>query len=194
MKLIQRSNSGPVRALAALTVASLALVAPGCGSSTHNPSGTTAREDPAQATYQFSACMRNHGVNNFPDPKISSSQPGSTTISIHAPRTLVKSPQFTAAQRACRGLLPSPQNSGPSPAQQQAREQDLLAFARCVRSHGQTNFPDPTSQGQLTVAMIHAAGVDLHAPNVVPTARACIGVTHGLITLNDVARAINGQG
>ena len=46
MKLIQQSNSGPVRALAALTVASLALVASACGSSTHNPSGTTALKDP----------------------------------------------------------------------------------------------------------------------------------------------------
>ena len=194
MKLIQRSNLGPVRALATLTVASLALVASACGSSTHNPSGTTALKDPAQATYQYSACMRNHGVNNFPDPKVSSSQPGSTTISFHVPRTLVKSPQFRAAQQACRGLLPAPQHSRPTPAQQQAREQGMLAFARCVRSHGQTNFPDPTSQGQLTVGMIEAAGVDLHAPDVLPTVRACIGVTHGLITLNGVARAINGQG
>jgi hypothetical protein len=193
MKLIQRSNSGPVRALAALTVASLALVASACGSSTHNPSGTTALRDPAQAAYQYSACMRNHGVNNFPDPKVSSSQPGSTTISIDVPGTLVKSsPQFSAARHACRGLLPSPQNSG-SPAQLHAREQEMLAFARCVRSHGLTNFPDPTSQGQLTVGMIYAAGVDLHAPDVLPGARACIGVTHGLITPNDVARAINGQ-
>jgi hypothetical protein len=136
--------------------------------------------------------MRNHGVNNFPDPKVSSSQPGSTTISLQLPRTLVKSPQFSAAQQACRGLLPSPQNSD-SPAQLHAREQDMLAFARCVRIHGLTNFPDPTSQGQLTVAMINAAGVDLHAPDVLPAARACIGVTHGLITPNDVARAINGQ-
>jgi hypothetical protein len=194
MKLIQRSNSGPVRALAALTVASLALVASACGSSTHNPSGTTALRDPAQAAYQYSACMRNHGVNNFPDPKVSSSQPGSTTISIDVPGTLVKSsPQFSAARQACRGLLPSPQNSR-SPVQLHAREQELLAFARCVRSHGQANFPDPTSQGQLTVGMIRAAGVDLHAPDVLPTARACIGLTHGLITPNDVARAINGQG
>ena len=194
MKLIQQSNSGPVRALATLTVATLALVAAACGSSTHNPSGTAALKDPAQATYQYSACMRNHGVNNFPDPKVSSSQPGSTTISIDGPGTLVKSsPQFSAARQACRGLLPSPPNSS-GPAQLHAREQEMLAFARCVRSHGQTNFPDPTSQGQLTVAMIHAAGVDLHAPDVLPTVRACIGVTHGLITLNGVARAINGQG
>jgi hypothetical protein len=194
MKLIQRSNSGPVRALATLTVASLALVAAACGSSTPHPSSPTAAHDPANAAYQFSACMRNHGVNNFPDPKVSSSQSGSTTISIDVPATLVKSsPQFSAARQACRGLLPSPRDSG-SPAQLHAREQEMLAFARCVRSHGFTNFPDPTSQGQLTVGMIHAAGVDLHAPDALPTARACIGVTHGLITPNDVARAINGQG
>jgi hypothetical protein len=41
--------------------------------------------------------------------------------------------------------------------------------------------------------MIRAAGINLHAPDVLPAARACIGVTHGLITPNDVARAINGQ-
>jgi hypothetical protein len=193
MKLIQRSNSGPVRALATLTVASLALVATACASSTHNSPGGTALKDPAQAVYQYAGCMRNHGVNNLPDPKVSSSQPGSTTIATDVPRTIVKSPQFRTALQACRGLLPSPHNSG-SPAQLQVREQEMLAFARCVRSHGQTNFPDPTSQGQLSLAMIHAAGVDLHAPDVLPTARACIGVTHGLITLNDVARAINGQG
>jgi hypothetical protein len=194
MKLIQRSNSGPVRALATLTVASLALVAAACGSSTPHPSSPTAAHDPANAAYQYAGCMRNHGVNNLPDPRVSSSQPGSTTISTDVPRTIVKSPQFRTALQACRGLLPSPQNSAPSPAQQQAREQEMLAFARCVRSHGQTNFPDPTSQGQLTVAMIHAAGVDLHAPDVLPTVRACIGVTHGLLTLNGVARAINDQG
>jgi hypothetical protein len=193
MKLIQRSNSGPVRALATLTVASLALAAAACGSSTPHPSSPTAAHDPASAAYQFSACMRNHGVNNFPDPRVSSSQPGSTTISIDVPRTLKSSPQFSAAQQACRGLLPAPQNSD-SPAQLHTREQEMLAFARCVRSHGLTNFPDPTSQGQLTVAMIHTAGIDLHAPDVLPTARACIGLTHGLITPHDVARAINGQG
>jgi hypothetical protein len=138
--------------------------------------------------------MRNHGVNNFPDPNVSSSQPGSTTISIHVPGTLIKSsPQFSAARQACRGLLPAPQNSG-SPAQLHTREQELLAFARCVRSHGFTNFPDPTSQGQLTVGMIRAAGIDMHAPDVLPTARACIRLTHGLITPSDVARAINSQG
>ncbi len=70
----------------------------------------------------------------------------------------------------------------------------MLAFARCLRAHGLTNFPDPTSQGQLNPAMIQSAGVDLHAANVLPAARACVGVTNGTITMADVYRAINGTG
>jgi hypothetical protein len=34
----------------------------------------------------------------------------------------------------------------------------ILAFAKCLRSHGVTNFPDPTSQGQLTLEMVNAVG------------------------------------
>jgi hypothetical protein len=54
-------------------------------------------------------------------------------------------------------------------------------------------FPDPTSQRQLTVAMVKAAGVDLHAPAVLTAAKGCIGVSHGAITPADVERAVNGR-
>jgi hypothetical protein len=191
MKLIQRLHSGPARAGAAVAIASLAALAAGCGSSTHDPSSTTSPQNIASTAFQYA--VRNHGVNNFPDPKVSSSQPGQTAVAMVVPSTFAKSPQFKAAARACRGILPTPRNFGPNPAQEHAREEVLLAFARCLRSRGLTKFPDPTSQGQLTLEMIHAAGVDLHAPDVLPAARACIGVTHGLITPDDVARAINGQ-
>lgn len=40
--------------------------------------------------------------------------------------------------------------------------------------------------------MIQQAGVDLHAPDVLPAARACIGVTHGAVTWANVERAVNG--
>ncbi len=52
-------------------------------------------------------------------------------------------------------------------------------------------FPDPTAQGQLTLAMIHAAGVDLQAPSLLTAAKACVGVTHGAITLAQVEQAIH---
>jgi hypothetical protein len=55
-----------------------------------------------------------------------------------------------------------------------------------------SDFPDPNAQGQLTLQMIGAAGVDLKAPSFLTAAKACVGVTHGQITLGLVAQAING--
>lgn len=133
--------------------------------------------------------MRAHGVSHFPDPQVNTS-PGQTSVRMVVPAATARSPQLKAAGQACGHLIPGPQNL--TRAQQQARERDLLAFARCLRSHGISNFPDPTSQGQLTIEMVNAAGVDLHAPGVLTAARARVGVTHGAITGADVERAING--
>jgi len=49
-------------------------------------------------------------------------------------------------------------------------KQVFLAFARCLRSHGISDFPDPDAQGQLTLQMISAAGVDLNAHSDRPRA------------------------
>jgi hypothetical protein len=64
--------------------------------------------------------------------------------------------------------------------------------ARCLRDHGVTDFPDPNAQGQLSLQMISAAGVDLHAPSFFTAAKSCVGVTRGAIPLAAVERAING--
>jgi hypothetical protein len=55
-----------------------------------------------QQALDFSACMRRHGVPKFPDPKAG---PGG---GIELPRIGVnpKSPQFKAAQKACRKVVP----------------------------------------------------------------------------------------
>jgi hypothetical protein len=146
----------------------------------------------AAAAFRYSSCMRAHGLGNFPDPQVSSS-PGQQSIKQMVPSSLVNSPQFRVAQQACRSIMPGPGDTSPAQLaqQQQTRERDLLAFAKCLRSRGLRRFPDPTSEGRLTLAMIHAAGVDLQAPDVLPAAKACIGVTHGLVTGADVERAIS---
>jgi hypothetical protein len=134
--------------------------------------------------------MRNHGVTSFPDPKVTST-PGQQSISIGLPRALAASPTFKAAQKACSGILPMP-----SPAQQaqqqHAEEQGRLGFARCMRSHGVTAFPDPTPEGHLSPQMIAAAGVDLHAPAVATAAKACVSSSAGTITLAQVEQAVGG--
>ena len=136
--------------------------------------------------------MQDHGVN-FPSPKVSVSGSGDTAVAMVVPSTIGSSPAFKAAQRACGGILPAfaPLSAAALAARRHVREQELLAFARCLRAHGIPKFPDPTSQGQLTLTMVQSAGVDLHAPAVLPAARDCVGVTHGAITLAAAERAIN---
>jgi hypothetical protein len=103
---------------------------------------------------KFSACMRKHGVTNFPDPN------GQGVITIHSGMGIDPgSPAFRSARTACDKLLP---NGGqPTPAQIAQRQQQMLAFSACMRAHGLKDFPDPSNGG----LQIHVSpGSDL-APN-----------------------------
>ena len=204
MQSRHRSDANPMiappprsgRAIALLVaMASLTLLTAGCGSASSSPSSSTTPsfQSFTSAAYRYADCMRTHGVANFPDPQIVN-QPGQHGIKQTISPALVASPRFEPAQKACRGILPTPINVNPSQLaqQQHARAQNVLAFARCLRSHGVPNFPDPTSQGQLTVEMVTAAGVDLHAPAVLAAAKECLGASHGAITGAQVEQAVNG--
>ena len=176
-----------------LAITTLALLAAACGSSGGKPPGAGPPKNAAAAAFRYASCMRDHGVSGFPDPQVSSSN-GGESIKQALPASAARSPRFKSAQEACRGILPIPLNGNQVAAQQQAHKRDLLAFARCLRAHGVSGFPDPTSQGQLTLQMISAAGVDIHTHAVLIAAEACVGVTHGSITRAQVAHAVNGAG
>jgi hypothetical protein len=106
------------------------------GSGSSNASGSGSPSDRRGALVAFSACMRKHGVPNFPDPKAVAHGYGLTIDDETA-----NSPQFKNAQQVCKKLLP---NGGAPPAQEQAKQlQEALKYAACIRSHGVPNFPDP---------------------------------------------------
>ncbi len=144
--------------------------------------------------YKYSACMRDHGVSDFPDPVVSHSGNG-TQVSIHVSQADGTSPQFKTAQQACRGILPAPSKADLAAQAQQQRihGQELLAFARCLRGRGINGFPDPNAQGDLSVQMIQAAGVDLTAPQVRTAGLACASASNGAITRADVIQATSGN-
>jgi hypothetical protein len=83
---------------------------------------------------KLSACMRANGEPNFPDPDANGVISGQNLNPT--------SPQFQNAMRKCRKYTP---NGGkpPSPAQQQQAFERALAFSKCMRAHGVTQFPDP---------------------------------------------------
>ncbi len=165
------------------------------GSKKPNSSGNGANVSFAAASsdaYKNSACMRRHGVTNFPDPQASDSN-GQVRIIVHLTPNLTQSPAFQSAQKACAYLMPGGGknvSNGPSPAQQRAHTEALLEFAGCMRKHGFARFPDPSGQGQLSLTQIQSAGINLQAPAVKPAALACVSVTHGQLTKLDVERAI----
>lgn len=140
--------------------------------------------------------MRTHGVPNFPDPKVSAGPTsGSVQVAVvaGAPNGVnPKSPAVATANKACQGILPGPQSASQNAAQEHQHALDELSFAQCLRAHGLHDFPDPNAQGRLTLQMIVAAGVDLHAPQTLTAAKACIGASHGAITMADVEQAVNG--
>ena len=68
---------------------------------------------------------------------------------------------------------------------------DGLSFARCMRGHGVTRFPDPTAQGQLTVEMVQAQGIDVHSPAILRVVQTCLPASHGMLTPAKIREALN---
>jgi len=168
--VVRRSGrAGPpiVRmAAAVVATAALALLAAACsgsppsaGSGGSPDAGGSAASPSAVA---YSACMRSHGVPNYPDPDSTGQLPKTDAQFLG-----VSTSRYQAAQHACRPLYPaggSPEDcmltkDCPPVLVQQMMTADLK-LARCMRSHGVPNFPDPTNDGASgPVFNITAAGI-----------------------------------
>ena len=128
-----------LRALA--TVAVVALVGAGCGSSPPSETGTAVNTSTGvnknvtdqDKAVKFAECIRAHGVPHFPDPDAK----GDFAFGID-----VSPAVWRKAVDACKDLQPPGALSGKrSPKQQSA----ALRFAQCIRDHGVKDFPDPVN-------------------------------------------------
>jgi hypothetical protein len=137
-----------------------------------------------RALLRFASCMHSHGVDG-PNPV---SSPAAFKHSFSN-----TTPVYTQAMGVCQRLIPGQQNSSDGGTHSRKQISGMLAFARCIRSHGFSRFPDPTSGGDLTHTMLAQAGIDLRQPAVAQAADACVSVTHGVVTKAMVARFIAGQ-
>lgn len=109
--------------------------------------GTGSSASPESQAVAYSACVRAHGVPNFPDPKISAHGNG-VSVAIGVTPAITDNPNFKSAQQACSKLLPGGGPGEGSNHQMTPQEQSqYLKAAACIRSHGIPNFPDPTFSG-----------------------------------------------
>jgi hypothetical protein len=124
---------------AVVVAASLALLAAACASSSPSSTSAADRSTTAQKAIAFSHCMRSHGVSAFPDPTDSGQVPKVSLQQLGVSRS-----SFLASQTACQRLLPD--SDQPSQAHDQQVLPALFNFARCVRSNGVSNWPDPLAE------------------------------------------------
>jgi hypothetical protein len=134
--------------------------------------GSTAPAGPAhrsgnatQLLDQWATCMRRHGDPGQTDPTIDSDKVIHIIIPvIHTGAAQATDQQASAdahgstgpcagfelaAQKALRGGQPAPK--GPTMAQQ-------LSYAKCMRAHGVTKFPDPNGSGETDVLNLDPNG------------------------------------
>ena len=119
---------------------------------------------------EYAVCMRAHGIRDFPDPVPSPLggydfhvhiSPGSD-LDPHTPRN-------QSADRACQKDLP-PGFEKTSPTQMAA---DALEWSKCMRAHGEPDFPEPNGQGVIKVPM------NPNSPKFEKAEKACRGVGGG---------------
>jgi hypothetical protein len=102
---------------------------------------------PGSQAVAYAACMRSHGVANFPDPKVTTNG-NEVKVAIGVNPSITGNPKFKSAQQACGKLLPGGGPGEGSNHQITPSEQSrYLKAAACIRSHGVPNFPDPTFSG-----------------------------------------------
>lgn len=184
------ARSRPVRLaflMAALAgLVALSLLAAGCGGSPGTPvaqapkSGTsTNSSDSSKGSSsgdptKYAACMRKHGVPNFPDPDSNGRFKITGGVNKNGQHFGLdpNSPQFKAAQQACQKLAP---NGGkPNPQEEAKLLQQALRYAACMRSHGVPNFPDPKRGpgGEGTLLTI-GPDVNANSPQFKAAQKAC---------------------
>jgi hypothetical protein len=179
-------------AAATIATAALALLAAACSGSPSSTGGASnaVGSTSSSSVVGFSRCMRSHGVPNFPDPG------SSGQINIKTSGVDPNTSQYEAAQGACQHLLPTTGSL-----QQQTDQcmqshvcppalvQQILTvertYARCMRSHGFPNWPDPTIGSRGTpVFDLSKAGIDraiTATSQFASKARECGGLPGGTV-------------
>lgn len=140
---------------------SCALALAACGgsskpSSANQPSSTTPRPTStggptrrntgspssfARSQLAAAACIRKHGIPDFPDPTFGA---GGAQVNLSTPTGMLTSPAFLLAEKQCAKQGLELAGYAPTSTATAAEMAQALAIARCMRAHGVPNWPDPS--------------------------------------------------
>ncbi len=124
------------------------------------------------AILEFVGCLRENGLD-IPDPQFGPEGVRFADPSVIAGIDFMSS-EFLDALEACQGLLAALQPDV-DPEQQAEQNEQLLAFAECMRREG-IDFPDPDPVRGLTIGSIRGADGELTLDPFSPEFQAASGV------------------
>ncbi|WP_035739050.1 hypothetical protein [Glycomyces arizonensis] len=115
--------------------------ADGATASASADGGEAGPEDAFDQALAYSECMRENGVEDFPDPE----QQEGGGMSLSLPKGIDPDDEvFKAAEEACEEYMPGPgEGEGIDPDIYEA----LVEYAECMRENGVEDFPDPEPGG-----------------------------------------------
>jgi nicotinamidase-related amidase len=152
-------------------VAGTALFVAACSGGAH-PAGSgpgTGQNLSAQLD-AYASCVRHHGVPGFYISRAGSTPPAPGTVQEAFHGWVIPVDPSQSARKACQHLLP--RHNLPTGAELHQQFVQALKAARCMRSHGYPNWPDPTVRNGL-VANFIPPGIDVNSPHFQATAKAC---------------------
>jgi hypothetical protein len=157
--------------------AGIALLTSGCGGGgTPTGSGASPSSTAGQSkALAYSECVRSHGVPGFPDPSAN----GNLQVNGNYG---VSHSVLQAALQACSKLQPGGQSGGVSSAQNIAQG---LKYAQCMRSHGEPNWPDPSSDGAFNITA--SSGINVPSSAVQAAEQACQSVQPSGLNIHAVS-------
>ena len=182
-RVIRPGWGSPPAARIAAAAAAAAMALPGAAFG-RTPSATAAggsskaqlSSTDVQRTLAFARCMRSHGVPRFPDPN------GSGVLPKRTPQQLgVSNSRFETAEASCSHLLPSPAlpfSGQPTQAELRKLERDALNFARCMRAHGVTAWPDYILRGGIPIFDLHGTSIPPNSPQIAAEQLECKTLLH----------------
>jgi len=193
-------------ALCVLAAGALALSAAGCGaasgatphashassSQTGNAPATGGNGGAATGPLAYAACMRAHGIPDFPDPSGGgmTQRVTRTQVTINGVTLKESAAQFQTASQACQSKMGINTSGGPpNPALQKA----ALEFANCMRTHGVPNFPDPKVSGNgVQIQIKKSSGINPQSPQFQKARSTCQPLMAAARKGLSTARAANG--
>lgn len=168
MKQVKDHSRAGRRAAPLSVMAGIALLVAACGaspsSSDSSPAAAGGSSSAGRGLVAFAQCMRAHGVTDYPDSGAPASvAPGSDLDP--------SNPTYESARRACEYLHPV---SHPNQSQAAQNLAAGLAFAKCMRQHGITSYPDPgPHSGPNGGYGVNLSGIDINSPQFKAAQQAC---------------------